>query len=70
MDGVVIVSDDLWHSDHLSYARSREEIVWIKVMSMLFVGMRNCTGAMNGGLCVGSAIDTQLCNTNVICNRT
>ncbi|UJR31957.1 hypothetical protein I4U23_019430 [Adineta vaga] len=28
---------------------------------------RNCTGTSNGGICLGSAIDTQLCDTNVSC---
>ncbi len=33
-----------------------------------FVGTRNCTGASNGGVCLGSVIDTQLCDTNVSCS--
>ncbi|CAF0913672.1 unnamed protein product [Adineta ricciae] len=28
---------------------------------------RNCTGALNGGVCLGSALDTQSCDTNVTC---
>lgn len=33
----------------------------------VLVGTRNCTGADNGGVCIGSALDTQLCDTNVSC---
>jgi hypothetical protein len=33
-----------------------------------FIGTRNCTGASNGGVCLGSALDTQLCDTNVSCS--
>ncbi|CAF1064997.1 unnamed protein product [Adineta steineri] len=29
---------------------------------------RNCTGAANGGVCLGSTVDTLLCDTNVTCN--
>lgn len=32
------------------------------------VGTRNCTGASNGGVCLGTALDTQLCDTNVSCS--
>ena len=32
-------------------------------------GTRNCTGAANGGVCLGTALDTQLCDTNVSCLR-
>jgi hypothetical protein len=35
-----------------------------------YLGLRNCTGAVNGGTCLGSSIDTQLCYTNVTCTRT
>lgn len=35
----------------------------------IFIGTRNCTGASSGGVCLGSALDTQLCNTNVSCAR-
>ncbi|CAF1679281.1 unnamed protein product [Rotaria magnacalcarata] len=30
---------------------------------------RNCTGASNGGVCLGSALDTQLCDTNISCTN-
>ncbi|CAF4070391.1 unnamed protein product [Rotaria sp. Silwood2] len=30
---------------------------------------RNCTGASSGGVCLGSTLDTQLCDTNVSCSR-
>lgn len=37
------------------------------VINYRFIGTRSCTGASNGGVCIGSAFDTQLCNTNVTC---
>ena len=36
---------------------------------IFIIGTRNCTGASNGGVCLGSSIDTQLCDTNVSCSR-
>lgn len=32
-------------------------------------GTRSCVGASNGGVCLGSAIDTRLCDAGVNCNR-
>jgi hypothetical protein len=35
---------------------------------ILLIGTRNCTGAANGGVCLGSSLDIQLCDTNVSCS--
>ena len=42
---------------------------WQLFLVCSLLGTRNCTGAANGGVCLGSALDTQLCDTNVSCTR-
>ena len=43
--------------------RGRERFLWL-----FSEGFRNCSGAYNGGYpCIGSALDTQVCATNVTC---
>jgi len=37
-------------------------------MPVCLLGTRNCSGASNGGVCYGSAVDTQLCDTNISCS--
>ncbi len=41
--------------------------IQFELIIFLLLGTRNCTGAANGGVCLGSVIDTELCDTNVSC---
>jgi len=67
MDYLVILSSNVWYSNYLSYVINKK-IVDEEMMPICLLGTRNCSGASNGGVCYGSAVDTQLCDTNISCS--